>query len=52
MPVIWTANSLRAFGPAVLRRMSCCIELPVPPAPVRAALWTRAAAAEGVLITS
>jgi len=50
VPVIWTANSLRAFGPAVLRRMSCCIEMPVPPAPVRAALWKSAAAAEGVAI--
>jgi len=50
VPIIWTANSLRSFGPAVLRRMSCCIEVPVPPAPVRIEIWTHAAAAEGVAI--
>lgn len=49
-PVIWTANSLRSFGPAVLRRMACCIEVPVPPASVRAALWATAAIDEGVVM--
>jgi MoxR-like ATPase len=52
LPVIWTANNLRPLGPAVLRRMSCCIEMPVPPAPVRATLWTRAAASEGVNVSA
>ena len=48
VPVIWTANSLKAFGPAVLRRMACCVEVRVPPRAVRARLWREAAAAENV----
>jgi transitional endoplasmic reticulum ATPase len=51
-PVIWTANSLASFGPAVLRRMACCVELAIPPTPVRAALWARAAQQEGIEIPS
>jgi transitional endoplasmic reticulum ATPase len=50
VPMIWTANDLRAFGPAILRRMSCCIEVRVPPPAVRSDLWCKAAAAEGVEI--
>ena len=49
-PVIWTANDLDQFGPAVLRRMACCIELRIPPVPVRQRLWLDAAAEEGVAL--
>jgi AAA+ superfamily predicted ATPase len=48
VPVIWTANDISGFGPAALRRMSCAIEVRVPPAPVRQRLWSEAADAEGV----
>lgn len=47
-PVIWTANSISSFGPAVLRRMACCVEMAIPPTAVRAALWARSAREEGV----
>jgi len=49
-PVLMTANSLDAFGDAVLRRASCCLEVKVPPADVRTKLWAKAAEAEGVLV--
>ena len=50
VPVIWTANELASFGPAVLRRMACCIELRIPPVAVREKLWRDAAAQEGVTL--
>ena len=50
-PLIMTANSLEAFGDAVLRRASCCLEVKVPPADVRTKLWAKAAAAEGVQVS-
>lgn len=50
VPVIWTANSLHAFGPAVLRRMACCVEVRVPPRSVRSRLWREAAAAENIAV--
>jgi AAA+ superfamily predicted ATPase len=50
MPVIMTANSLAAFGDAILRRACCCVEVKVPPAEVRAEIWTRAAKEQGVRI--
>ena len=50
LPVIWTANDISSLGPAVLRRMSCCIEVRIPPAPVRERLWREAADAEGVAL--
>lgn len=49
-PTVWTVNDLGALSPAVRRRMTCCLELRVPPAPVRAALWRRLAAAEQVTL--
>ena len=30
IPVIWTANDIGVLGPAVLRRMTMCLELKVP----------------------
>lgn len=50
VPIILTANNLEGFGPAVLRRMTCCLEIKVPPASVRTALWTKAALDEGVVV--
>lgn len=49
-PVIWTANDLTSFSPAVLRRMACCIELRIPPPAVRETLWEEASAREGVAL--
>lgn len=49
-PVIWTANDIRALGPAVLRRMTMCLELKIPGIPVRTQLWHRLAAAEGIAL--
>lgn len=48
VPVIWTANQIGGLGPAVLRRMTICLEQKVPSAAVRARLWRRMADAEGV----
>lgn len=48
VPMIWTANDLESFSPAVLRRMSCCIEIRIPPVSVRQQLWRKAAASEGL----
>ena len=39
VPVLWTANTLCEFDPAFLRRMSFALEMPAPPAKVRARLW-------------
>jgi transitional endoplasmic reticulum ATPase len=40
-PVIWTANDIGVLGPAVLRRMTMCLELKVPNVMTRARLWRR-----------
>ena len=50
-PVIMTANSLARFGEPVLRRTTCCLEVKIPPACVRVAMWQKAAEAEGVAMT-
>jgi transitional endoplasmic reticulum ATPase len=39
VPVLWTANSLCEFDPAFLRRMTFALEMPPPPAKLRARLW-------------
>lgn len=49
-PVIWTVNSPDALGPAVARRMACCLELRIPPIAVRERLWQEAAGAEGIAL--
>lgn len=49
-PTIWTVNDLEALSPAVRRRMTCCIEMRVPPVAVRAVLWRRLAEAEQVAL--
>ncbi len=48
VPMIWAANDLTVFSPAVLRRMTLCIEVRLPPAERRAELWQELAEAEGV----
>ena len=48
VPVIWTANRIEGFGPAILRRMTICLEQKVPDTAVRTRLWRRMAEAEGV----
>ena len=50
VPVIWTANDIRALGPAVLRRMTMCLEQKIPGIAVRARLWHSSAAAEGIAL--
>ncbi len=50
LPVIWTANDIGRFGSAVLRRMSCCLEVRVPPPAARAHLWAKAANDAGVAV--
>jgi AAA+ superfamily predicted ATPase len=48
VPVIWTANNIHSLGPAVLWRMTMCLELRVPNVATRALLWQRMGDAEGV----
>jgi transitional endoplasmic reticulum ATPase len=50
VPVIWTANDIGALGPAVLRRMTMCLELRVPNLATRTRLWRRMGEAEGVVL--
>jgi len=49
-PVIWTANDIGALGPAVLRRMTMCLELKIPNLVTRTRLWRRMAETEGVAL--
>ncbi len=50
VPMIWAANDLRAFSPAVLRRMSMCIEVRLPNQSRRAELWQELAQGENVTL--
>jgi transitional endoplasmic reticulum ATPase len=50
VPMIWAANDLWAFSPAVLRRMTMCIEVRLPNQTRRAALWQELAKTEGVTL--
>ncbi len=50
VPMIWAANDLDAFSPAVLRRMSMCIEVRLPNQSRRAELWQELAKDEGVAL--
>jgi len=50
VPVIWTANDISVLGPAVLRRMTMCLELRVPNLATRTLLWRRMGDAEGVVL--
>ena len=46
-PVIWTANEVDEFDPALLRRMLFAIKMKTPPASVRADQWMRLAKKSG-----
>ncbi len=50
VPVIWTANDIGVLGPAVLRRMTMCLELKVPDLATRTTLWRRMGEAEGIVL--
>ena len=50
VPVIWTANDISVLGPAILRRMTMCLELKVPNLATRTRLWHRMGEAEGVVL--
>ena len=51
VPVIWTANDISALGPAVLRRMTMCLELRIPSVLTRTRLWREMGQAEGVALS-
>lgn len=48
IPVLWTANALQEFDPAFLRRMTFALDMPTPPARVRARLWNDLARQHGL----
>ncbi len=50
VPVIWTANDIGVLGPAVLRRMTMCLEMKVPDLAARTMLWRHMGEAEGVVL--
>ncbi|WP_428483471.1 AAA family ATPase [Rhodopila sp.] len=50
VPVIWTANDISMLGPAVLRRMTMCLELKVPNLVTRTRLWRQMGEAEGIVL--
>ena len=50
LPVIWTANDIEVLGPAVLRRMTMCLELKIPNLATRTRLWRSMGEAEGVAL--
>jgi len=50
VPVIWTANDIGMLRPAVLRRMTMCLELRVPNVATRTVLWRRLGAEHGVAL--
>jgi SpoVK/Ycf46/Vps4 family AAA+-type ATPase len=52
VPVLWTANTLCEFDPAFLRRMSFALEMPAPPAKVRARLWGGLARQHGLALSA
>ena len=51
VPVIWTANDLSVFDPAVLRRMTICLKLGIPSLVTRTRLWSELGKAEGVSLS-
>jgi transitional endoplasmic reticulum ATPase len=51
VPVIWTANNIGAFGPAIIRRMTMCLELKVPSIATRTRLWREIGHTEGIALS-
>ena len=52
VPTIWIMNDVRSVDPVILRRMMYTLELRLPPASVRTALWQRQLARHGVAAES
>jgi transitional endoplasmic reticulum ATPase len=50
VPVIWTANDISILGPAVLRRMTMCVELKVPNLVTRTRRWREMGDTHGVAL--
>jgi len=50
-PVIWTANELSVFDPAILRRMTLCVKLGIPNLVTRSRLWSELGKAEGIALS-
>ena len=50
VPTLWTTNSLLSLGSAVVRRMTCVVEIDAPPPRVRAQVWRRELARNGVVL--
>ena len=48
IPTLWTSNSARWTCPTVLRRMMFALELRQPSPPVRARIWSRQLARQGI----
>jgi SpoVK/Ycf46/Vps4 family AAA+-type ATPase len=48
VPVIWTANDIGVLGPAVLRRMTMCLEMRIPDISTRTTLWHDMAQMENI----
>jgi len=50
VPVIWTCNEIGWMDPATLRRMTLVLRMPVPDAGLRAGIWQRVLAQEGLAL--
>ena len=50
VPTIWVMNDVRSVDPVILRRMTYALELPRPPASVRAGIWGRQLARHGMAV--
>jgi SpoVK/Ycf46/Vps4 family AAA+-type ATPase len=51
VPTLWTANNVERVDPAVMRRMTLAVEIRRPSPAVRAGVWARLAAREGVTLS-
>lgn len=51
VPTLWTANDVERVDPAVMRRMTLAVEIRRPSPAVRAGVWARLAAREGVTLS-
>ena len=52
VPVIWIVNRTADVGPALLRRMSFALKMPIPDKNVRARIWDKALTASGIKATA
>ena len=50
VPVIWTCNEIGWMDPATLRRMTLVLRMPVPDVVLRAGIWQRVLAQEGLAL--